>query len=214
MSFLIPYSVLGLIDKALGMGYAKSHRKCLLLHGDSPLKQGPHGIPRAVSRSQDHCISLYFAPVSHNKSADCPFRDLNVLHLRFKTHFAACRDDPLPDRGNDRSELVRPDMRPALIENVPGCAGRDEYAQDLTAPACLVVDLCIQFSVRESSGAAFSELHIGSRIQDPGLPVSLDITAPFPDAAAALKKERSVPVLRQHKCAEESRRTGSDHNGP
>ena len=134
------------------------------------------------------------------------------MHLRFKTDFSARRDDPLPDRGNDHSELICTDMGLTLIEDVPGRAGLGEYSQDLTAPACLVIDLGVQFSVRKSAGAAFSELYIGRGIQNPGLPIPLDIPAPVLHAASPLKKERPVSVLCKHQCAEKSCGTCSDHN--
>ena len=70
--FPLPDAVLGLVYKALGMRYAKPHCKSFLLHRDSPVKQRLHGISRAVPRSKDDCVCLYFAPVSHNESADRP----------------------------------------------------------------------------------------------------------------------------------------------
>ena len=101
----------------------------------------------------------------------------------------------------------------ALVEDILGRPRLDKDAQHLAAPPGLVIDLGVELSVGECAGSALPELHIGHGVEKPRLPVFLDIPLPVLDAAAPLKKERPVTVLRQHQRAEKSRGTGPDHNG-
>ena len=165
-----------------------------------------------MSGRQDHRFRLDPASVRKDDGADCTACDLQICDLRAEADCTAGVCDPLSDSRNHRSEFVCSYVRLTLIEDVRRSAGIDKNAQHLKAPACLVIDLCVEFPVGEGAGTSLPKLDITRGVKDAGLPVFCNIFSPVLHRLSALQKDGLVAVPRQHQGTEESGRPGSDHN--
>ena len=101
-----------------------------------------------------------------------------------------------------------------LIPNVFGSSRLCEDLKNFFAAACLVVDLCVEFSVGKGSGASLSELYVGRGIQFAALPVAVNVLRSLFNTPSPLQKDRPITVFRQHQRAEEAGRSGADHDRP
>ena len=102
----------------------------------------------------------------------------------------------------------------AFIENRFRCTFIDKNTEHPGGTSGLVVDLCIEFSVRKSPCAALAELYVRSGVQKAGFPEAFHVPGPLFHSSAPFNDKGTIAVFRQKQGAEQTGRTRTDDNRP
>ena len=93
-------------------------------------------------------------------------------------------------------------------------AGLDEFGEHLAPAVPRVLDLAVELAVGKGAGAAFAELHVGFRIENPLAPEPEGVDGALADLLAALQDDRAESHLRQQQAREEAAGPHADHHRP
>ena len=140
--------------------------------------------------------------------------DIEVLDPAFETVLAAERFDGAAHVLDDGDQPEGADVRLAEGENFARRTGGDELGEHLAPVVVRIPDLAVQLAVGEQAGAAFTELHVGFRIEHGAAPKAPGIVRALAHHLAALQDDRAEPHLRQHQRREQAARAGADHHRP
>ena len=111
-------------------------------------------------------------------------------------------------------QLERPDVRPVDPEDLLRRAGRHEVGQDLAAEMAGIAHLAVELAVGEGPGAAFAELHVRLRVEDPLAPEAEGVDGALADLLAALENDRAEAHLGESQRGKEAARPGADDHRP
>ncbi|OIQ82723.1 hypothetical protein GALL_354960 [mine drainage metagenome] len=140
--------------------------------------------------------------------------DLDFLHPALEADFAAQFDNGLAHLFNHADQPESADVRVAHVEDFFGRAGLDELLQHLAAKMHGVLDLAVELAVREGTGTAFAELHVGFRVEHAVTPEVPDILGALAHGTPALQHQRPETGLGKNQGGENAGRTEPDHHRP
>ncbi|MNY30269.1 hypothetical protein D3C86_1643670 [compost metagenome] len=110
--------VLNFVDYGLGVFYPNSQCKCFCLDFHLFIFQQIKDIPRRMSGCQNQCFTRNFLTAIDLNGLYFAFCDLEIRQFRFKTHFTAKLTDTITHGHNYLRQLVRPDMRMCIYNNI------------------------------------------------------------------------------------------------
>ena len=127
--------------------------------------------------------------------------------------FAAERDDLGPHVLDHRDEAEGADVGFRDEEDFLGRASLDEFLQDLAAEMARILDLRIEFAVRERACAAFAELCVGVRVQLALAPEPERVDRSLAYDLAAFEDDRVEAHLGEDQAREQAARAEADDDG-
>ena len=173
------------------------------------------GIPGGVSGTKDQApAGERFPPrrAGYIRARQPPMLDAKLFQAGFKAKLRPqCGQLPAEVLENP-AEVVCSHMGLGIHQDLRRRSAGHQPLQDETVANILRAG--VQFPVGKSSGAAFTELDIGFRVQDSRRPETLHVRPAFFHTAAPLQKNGPLARLRQHQGRKESRRARPGHYRP
>ena len=171
------------------------------------------GVARAVADGKHHMVR--FEPLAGGKMqrAHAAIVDFHVGDPGLEADFAAQFLDRGPHQLHHLHQPEGADVRLADIQDFRRRLGLDELGQHLAAVMLRVLHLGPQLAVRKRAGAAFAELHVRLRVQDPLAPQAESVLGSFSHRLAALENNGLEAHLRQDQSGEQSARAHAYHHG-
>ena len=118
-----------------------------------------------------------------------------VIDTGLEPKFTSKVDDFFPHPFNHSDELECPDMGFADVKDFFWCACLDEFFQNFAAVVLGIAYLGMQFPVRKSTSAAFSELHVRFRVEFTVTPKTEGVLRALTYLFAALNDDGLEPAL-------------------
>ena len=163
-------SVKILVDHGLGMFHAYSYCKRLWLHGKIVLVQHGKSISGTVAGSKNADFCRYFFFFIDDDSRKFLVTDHQISHCGTESEFPAHFFNLMAHKLNDSHKLIRTKVGFLLVKDFRWSSCFYKSGKDFFSSSVGIFYQSIQLSVGKSSRTAFSELHIGIRIQDAVLP--------------------------------------------
>ena len=146
------------------MLHTESHCKRFRRHGKLLPVQHGKSISGTVPRCQYHLLTGEHFRVIHLYSCDLPVLCKDLRHLTMKSDFPTHTQYFFPHAFYHFAQDIRTNMGLGLIKNCRISTVLYESFQYFRISAVFVLYQSIQFTIRKSSGTAFSKLHIGIRL--------------------------------------------------
>ena len=168
------------------------------------------GIPGTVADGKNgpvtgnHFFSVDFQPCKLSVFA------AQSGNLSLEPHLAAQGNDPLAEILHHFQKNIGAHMGLGVKEDVLSCACRHHLLQHPADPG--IVDTGIQLAVGEGSGAAFTKLDIGLRIQRPSLPELPHLFVTGCRVITPFQHQGPESGLGQDQCSEHACRSKSHHH--
>ena len=173
--------------------------------GDSLLHQhGKHVAGRMPGR-KDHPIRLQGFTTRGFDPAHRAIRDDQLGHARIKPELPALRANPFPNRGDDRRQFVRANMRMRIHQNLPRRAEADQRAQHRTDIAAFFRTR-VQLAVGIRARPALAKTVVRILIHHMHGVDGLQILDPLTHILAPLEHDRHEPTLQTSQRGEQTRR--------
>jgi len=129
-----------------------------------------------------------------------------------KADLAPQGQDLLPESPDCRREPVGADVGLGLPEDLLRRPRRRQIGQHLPGPG--IMGTGIELAVGKGPGAPLPELHVGFRVQHPGLVEALHVPLPLLHRAAPLQQDRHGAGPGQGQGGKEPRRARAAHHRP
>ncbi len=136
--------------------------------------------------------------------------DLDIGDLALELYRPAGGDDPPPQGGHDRPQLIGAHVGLVQIFYLRRRPGGHQRVQHLAGAR--IVHPGGQLAVGERAGSAFAELDVRHRIELACPPEAGHVARPCLHVAAALQQDGPVAVLGQRQGGEQAGRTGAHHH--
>ena len=206
-----------LVDPALRMLDPHPDGKGLGLDMNAPVINDLKGVAGAVANCEDHVFGGKILPGAELQTAHLPRSirrdgDIEIIHAGSKPIFSAERLDCLADAHHHGDQPESADMRMRLGQDFLGRSGLDEFGQHLAAKMARILDPAVELAVGECSGAAFTKLRVGFRLEHPAPPQAPGVLGPLAHRCAAFDDNRAESHLRQHQRGQQPARSCTDHH--
>src|SRR5215471_7699886 len=206
------------IDHGLWVLDANADGKRLLLHCDATSHHRVERIPGAIAHCENDMLRRDLLPVGEDQAREAALAacraDVEIDHLRFEPLLPAQFQDRLADVLDHRYQTERAYMRLADVEDFVRCARCHEFGEHFAPDVSGIFDAAVELAVGEGTGAAFAELRIAVRIEDPLAPQAPSVFGAFPHHLAALDYDWTKTHLRKGQRRKQAARSATDNDGP
>lgn len=138
--------------------------------------------------------------------------DQQVGDLLLEAHVGPQGDHVLAHLFDHAGEAEGADVRLVDVQDFVWRTGLDEFFQHFAAVVLRVLDLAVQLAVREGTGAAFTELHVGLRVEHAFTPQAPGVLGALAHFLAAFEDDRLEAHLCQQQAGKDAARAETDHD--